>query len=126
VIETRSFHYQGQVYQLQAEVVSCGQDLCILVSGGDRPHIGAAALGAWTDRAFNSEKKTATASVISVPGHKEAQLALEAAEKLSKTLQRTVLVTAGIHIDDIDSELIDRVVVEFQTMIADLSEILGA
>jgi len=126
VIETRSFRYQDRDYRLQAEIVSCGKDLCILVSGGDRPHIGAAALGVWTCGAFNSEKNTATSSVISVPGHKEGQLALEAAEQLSKILKRTVVVTVGIHIKGISPELIDKVVEEFHGLVADLSETLLA
>jgi hypothetical protein len=124
LIETRSFQYQGREYQLQAEVVSCGEDLCVLVSGGDRPHIGAAALGVWTSAANDPDRQTATPSVISVPGHKEGPLALAAAEKFSKTLERTVAVTVGIHIEDITPELISRVEEEFHLLVADLSEIL--
>ncbi len=121
MIKTRSFLFEGREYRLQAEVVSCGEDLCVLFSGGDQPHIGAAALGVWTSSPNNPEKRTATPSVIAVPGHKESQLALAAAEMLSKSLERTVAVTVGIHIEGITPELIDRVVEEFQAFVADLS-----
>jgi gallate decarboxylase subunit D len=121
MIKTRSFLFEGREYQLQAEVISCGEDLCIVFSGGDQPHIGASALGVWTSSPNNPEKRTATPSVIAVPGHKESQLALAAAEMLSKSLERTVAVTVGIHIEGITPELIDRVVEEFHVFVADLS-----
>ena len=124
VIETRAFQYKDREYQLQAEIIPCGEDLCILFSGGDRPHIGAVALGVWTSSANDSEKMSATASLVSVPGHKESQLALAAAEKLSIVAKRTVVVTVGIHIEDISPELITRVVEEFHILVADLSESL--
>jgi len=124
VIESRSFRYQNQEYRLQAEVVSCGEDLCILISGGDRPHIGAAALGVWTGGANNPGRQTATASLISVPGHKEGPLALDAAEMLARILERTVAVTVGIHIEGITPDLITRVEEEFHILVGDLSETL--
>ncbi len=121
MIRTRSFRYQEKEYQLQAEVVACGEDLCVMISGGDRPHIGAVALAALTPSARDPGKRTATPSVIAVPGHKEHHLALEASEKLAKDLERTVVVTVGIHIDGITPDLIDRVVEEFHKLVADLS-----
>lgn len=122
--KSRSFQYQGREYHLQAEVVSCGEDLCVLISGGDRPHIGAAALAAVTESAHHPGKFAATPSVLSVPGHKEHQLALDAAERLSKALARTVVVTAGIHIEGITPGLIEQVVEEFNGLVAELAEIL--
>lgn len=124
MIESRTFRYQDKEYRLQAEVVFCGEDLCILFSGGDRPHIGAAALGMWTGSANDPVRGTATASLMAVPGHKEGPLALAAAETLSRILERTVAVTVGIHIEGITPDLITRVEEEFQILVADLSEIL--
>ncbi len=124
MIRTRSFRYGEQEYQLQAEIISCGEDLCVLFSGGDQPHIGAAALGAWTSSVTNPDKKQATASLLTVPGHKEGPLALSAAEILTKALGKTVAVTVGIHIEDITPDLISRVVEEFNALVADLSETL--
>lgn len=121
MIKTRSFRHQDREYRLRAEAVACGEDLCVMLSGGDRPHIGAAALAVLTPSANNPGKRTATPSVIAVPGHKEHQLALEAAERLSKSLERTVVVTVGIHIDGITPDLIDRVVEEFHSLVADIS-----
>ena len=124
MIKTRSFRYQDKEYRLQAEIVTCGEDLCVLFSGGDRQHIGAAALGVWSSSANHPDRQTATSSVISVPGHKESELALASAEKLSRALERTVAVTVGIHIEDITPDLITRVVEEFHALVADLSESL--
>lgn len=123
--KTRCFHYQDREYHLRADIHPCGEDYCILISGGDRPHIGAAALGVAAGSANHPEKITATPSVLSVPGHKEHLLALDAAERLSKTLATTVVVTVGIHIKDITPGLIDQVVEEFNGLIDDLAEALG-
>lgn len=124
MIKTRSFQYQDREYRLQAEIVPCGEDLCILFSGGDRPHIGVVALGAFTGSANHPAKKSVSPSLISVPGHKEGHLALSAVETLSKALKRTVVVTVGIHIEGISTDLIARVVEEFNTLVEDLSEFL--
>lgn len=121
MIKARSFQYEGREYQLQAEVIPCGEDLCIVFSGGDRPHIGAAALAVVTGSGNHPEKTTVTPTVLSVPGHKEYQLALDAAERLAKDLACTVVVTVGIHIEGITPELIDRVVEEFNGLVVDLS-----
>jgi hypothetical protein len=124
VNKTRSFQYQEREYSLRAEVVPCGSDTCIVITGGDQPHIGAAALGVVTGSAAHPGKSAVTSSVLSVPGHKEGQLALEAAERLSKVLESTVVVTVGIHIDGITPELIELVREEFNLLVADLSQVL--
>jgi hypothetical protein len=51
----------------------------------------------------------ATASVICCLGHKEDALAKAASEKLSATFNRRVVVTAGIHWDNLTDEGIRQV-----------------
>ncbi len=122
IIKTRSFQDQEREYRIQAEVLVCGRDICIVISGGDQPHIGAVALAVVAESPSHPQKWSATPSVIAVPGHKEYHLALAAAEHLSKTLERTVVVSVGIHIDGITPELINKVEVEVQLLVADLAE----
>lgn len=74
-----------------------GQDLCVTLSGGDRPHIGAVALG----------QSGAAASVISLPGHREDALARRLAQELATETQTTVCLACGIHLDHIRPEEIE-------------------
>lgn len=124
MVRTRSFTFQDKEYQVQAEVLVCGEDLCVVFGGGGQPHIGAVALATPTESANNPGKQTITPSVIARPGHKEYQLALEAAELLSRALERSVAVTVGIHIDGITPELINKIVEEFHNLVADLAEVI--
>ena len=80
-----------------------GGDLLVTLTGG-AAHIGAAAL-AYRD--FGTGRTTA--SVLSAPGHKEEEIALKGAKTLSKALNKTVLFTAGIHLDDITPEEITEI-----------------
>jgi hypothetical protein len=52
---------------------------------------------------------SATASVISFPAHKEHELARHSSEKISAALNTHVVVTAGIHWDELSSEGISAV-----------------
>jgi len=122
IVKTRSFQDQDKEYQIQADVLFCGRDICIVISGGDQPHIGAVALALVAESPSHPRRWSATPSVIAVPGHKEYHLALSAAEHLSKTLERTVVVSLGIHIDGISPKLIKKVEDEVQLLVADLAE----
>lgn len=82
--------------RLRLRAIAMGNDLCVLLDGGDTPHIGAAALCGAT-----------FADVLPLPGHREAELAHELAQRLSAALDRTVAVICGIHLDDITREEID-------------------
>lgn len=80
-----------------------GGDLLVTLTGG-KAHIGAAAL-AYSD----AETKEATVTVLSVPGHKEEEIARYGAERMSSTCGKTVLFAAGIHLDEISSAEIKEI-----------------
>ena len=126
IIRTRTFQDQDRVYEIQAEVLVSGRDICVVISGGDRPHIGAVALASLAESPNDPQRQSATPSVLTVPGHKEYHLALAAAEGLCKTLERTVAVSVGIHIDDITPEMIDKVEEDFHFLVADLADFITA
>ncbi len=125
IIKTRTIQDQGREYRIQAEVLFSGRDICVVICGGDRPHIGAVALGSMAESPNDPQRRSATPSVIAVPGHKEYHLALAAAEQLSKALDRTVVVSVGIHIDGITPGLINKVEEEFHFLVADLVEAIS-
>jgi hypothetical protein len=53
---------------------------------------------------------SSTASVICILGHKEDELAKAASEILSAALNTKVVVTAGIHWDNLDKNGIEKVI----------------
>ncbi|MEN6603836.1 MAG: proteasome assembly chaperone 4 family protein [Bryobacteraceae bacterium] len=86
---------------LEAVPVPMGNDLCLVITGGDRPHLGAVALAQVRPSLEDSMKVSASTSVLTVPGHKEDLLARSAAQSLAARLNRTVVVCCGIHVDAI-------------------------
>ncbi len=78
------------------KAVDIGNDLLVVITGG-RAHIGATAVGIKTEG-------IATASVITTPGHREDRVVKDAAEKLAKKLDKTVVVVSGIHYDNITKD----------------------
>ncbi len=79
---------------LRLTAIFMGQDLCVTLSGGDRPHIGAVALS----------QGGAAAAVLTLPGHREDALAHQLAQELASETQATVCLACGIHLDDIHPE----------------------
>lgn len=76
---------------LHLTALRMGQDLCVTLTGGDREHLGAVALA----------RPDAELCGLTVPGHREQELACEVAELLASRLQVTVCVACGIHLDQI-------------------------
>lgn len=99
-MEQLSFEAGEGVYRVEATVTLCGSDLSVCLCGGDTPHIGAVALASPRMSLADKEKPSASASVICVTGHKEDELAREAALDLSTLYRCQVVVSAGIHIDN--------------------------
>ncbi len=96
-------------YDLQAEVRMIGADLLVAIFGGERPHIGAVAVAQPRPSLRDPRRLSATASVICLLGHKEDTLAKAAAEQLAAALNTRVVVTAGMHWDDLSQEGIRQV-----------------
>ena len=81
---------RGRV-RLTLHCVRMGEDLCVTLSGGDREHIGAVALGA----------PATPTSVLALPGHREDELAQRIASQVASHLGVVVAVACGIHVDAI-------------------------
>lgn len=78
-------------FHLRMTAMSMGRDLCVTLSGGDRPHIGAVALGS----------PGTPSSALALPKHREGELARNIAAALVSNFNITVCVACGIHLDDI-------------------------
>ena len=97
-------------YDLAASVRQIGQDFLVAIWGGEKPHIGAVAMAQPRPSLKDPEVTSSTASVFAYVGHKEEELAKAAAEILSATLKTNVVVSAGIHWDNLPPEGIQRVI----------------
>ena len=97
-------------YDLAASIRQIGQDLLVAIWGGEKPHIGAVAMAQPRPSLRDPEVTSSTASVFAYVGHKEEELAKAAAEILAATLKTNVVVTAGIHWDNLSPEGIQRVI----------------
>ena len=95
---------------VEAEAVRIGADVLVFVWGGTRPHIGAVAAAAPRPSLDDGGRTSATASVLTYPGHKEDVVVKNLAEALAAALDAHVVVTAGIHWDGLDSDAIATVV----------------
>lgn len=94
---------------LEAHWLWAGADLLVLITGGQRPHLGAVAMAAPRPSLANPAATSATASVFCYPGHKDDELAKGLALRLSAALKVKVTVAAGAHWDDLGVEDIAQV-----------------
>jgi hypothetical protein len=97
-------------YDLKASVRMIGSDLLIAIWGGEKPHIGAVAVAQPRPSLKDPAVTSSSASVICLLGHKEDELVKAAAEILAAALKTQVVVTAGIHWDNLAPEAIQCVV----------------
>ena len=87
-----------------------GDDFFVTLTGGD-VHIGAAALAF-----YDLKADQAICSVMTVSGHRENEIALDGAERICNHTKKTVLFSAGIHLDNIYRDEI----IEIQEACADM------
>ena len=91
-------------FLLQAAGLLIGNDLLISVWGGTHPHIGAVALALPRPSLKDKKKTSATSSVLTILGHKEDQTVKGVSETLAAIFKKNVVVTAGIHWDNLKAE----------------------
>jgi len=80
-----------------------GDDLNVVVYGGDRPHIGAVAVASVEDDGSIHVRE------IVIGSHREDAVATPAAERIAAALNTSVCVCAGMHWDQIDAAGIETV-----------------
>jgi hypothetical protein len=101
--------HEGE-YDITAGVRLIGQDVLVAIYGGEKPHIGAVAMAQPRPSLKDPGVTSATASVFTYVGHKEDDLAKATAEILAAALNTNVVVTAGIHWDNLTKEGILQVI----------------
>lgn len=95
-------------FDLLMSIVPMGKDLCVSLSGGDVPHIGAVAMAVPHPGLRTPGKIDASVSMLCVTGHKEDSLARKVAFTLATLRNCTVSVSCGIHLEHgIEKEITD-------------------
>lgn len=102
-----SVRTSGEDYVVEAEAVYIGDDLLVFIWGGERPHIGSVAAAQPRPSLADESARAATASVLTYLGHKEDEIVKPVSEALAAALDRNVVVSAGIHWDNLDQAAIE-------------------
>jgi len=97
-----------------------GDDLVVFIYN-ENAHIGAVAVGEYDHR----ENRTST-SVITRLGHKDDAIAQEAAYLISKHTKRPSCVVAGVHLDNITEEEVQKFLENTNSMVKDFLRYWGA
>lgn len=92
------------------EMIPLQEDLCVIYSGGDKPHIGSVTLSVPRPSLLDTTKKSCTTSVLNCLGHKDDTLSVQVSEMISKQLGGKVACICGIHYDVITRELLQELV----------------
>ena len=95
-------------YNIVVEVYAQGKDLLIRCFGGSRPHIGAIAIAIPHLSLADPARNSATASVYALTGHKDDIVASSMAKTIAAASNKLVVVVAGIHIEGITKEEIQK------------------
>ncbi len=111
-------------WQVTGHFLRCGADVAAVITGGTRPHIGAAALAEARPSLSGDGSLSASASVLCRAGHKDDLWAREAALSLAAAANAAALVTVGIHVDAADSEAIARLRENFEAVLAQMKSAL--
>ena len=91
---------KGRV-KITMQYIESGEDLCVIITGGDTPHIGCVTLSTPRKSIADQNMMSSTTSILNRLGHKDDEVAKYVSEKISAQLNRVVSVICGIHIDDI-------------------------
>jgi hypothetical protein len=108
-MERKTFTYGSDLYKVKAEVRLVGSDMLVILYGGNKPHIGSIAVALPRPSLKNKRHTSSTSSVYNFVGHKDDVVAKKMSEALSAKLNKKVVVTAGIHVDRITQEGIEKV-----------------
>ena len=106
--------------QITLESYSLGNDIVLHIFNASA-HVGAVAVAE-----YDSKNERASVSLITRLGHKDDAIAQKAAYSVCKSTGRTVCVIAGVHLDDITSEEIARLVGNADRLVAKFVLSLGS
>ncbi len=109
-VENKIIRRQLSFSELTIEIKSVGEDILILVAGGDKPHIGSAVLSVPRPSLRDENKISCTSSILNVTGHKDEKICRYLAETFCKKYNAVTICTGGFHCDNLTPAQIQEVV----------------
>lgn len=79
-----------------------GEDVVVVVGGGERPHVGCVVLAQPHPSPRSDDGWSASCSVLTISPHKEEPIARAVATRVAAVCGRVAVVTAGVHDDNLD------------------------
>lgn len=107
---------------IEIDAARAGEDVIVCITGGQKPHVGCAAVAVPRPSLTGDQSIRATASVLNLPGHKDELLCRSIAESVCAAVNCTVVCTGGFHVDDASPDLIEAVVHTVKEMTQELAE----
>lgn len=107
-------------FEVFAKVFELGPDCLVILWGGTRPHVGAVGLAQARPSLRDPTQRAATSSVFTFVGHKEDMVAKMMSEELAKRLGKNVVVSAGIHWDNLTDPEIKTITKLCQSILDDI------
>jgi len=96
-------------FTIESIVVQTTSGVNIYLGGGEEPHIGSVAISIPRKSLTGDGTISCSTSVFNLISHKDDALAVPLAEEVSKQLNKVVVVSAGVHIEEITAEGIIRI-----------------
>ena len=96
--------------EINFEIKSVGEDILILISGGDKPHIGSAVLAIPRKSLRDETEISCTSSVLNVVGHKDEKICRYVAETFCRKYNAVTVCAGGFHCDNLTAEQIQEVI----------------
>ena len=110
--------YEG--LRVSLSVRAMGEDLCVTVCGGDRPHIGSVVIAQPRASMERENEWSATVSTYNFTGHKDDAVAAGMAHSIASALRRRVVVLCGIHYDTVTPPLLREIMLLSDRMAKDV------
>ncbi len=111
-------------YRVTLIAVESGEDISVIIYGGEKPHIGAVSISIARPSLENPDNISSSTSVFTLIGHKEDVIAKEIAESVTKTTKRNTVTIVGLHIDRANKEDIDCLVNNTKESVKQLQKML--
>jgi len=96
-------------------LIDTGNGLNGLLTGGEKPHVGGVVL-ALPRPSLSGKGWSADVYITPVSGHKDVDVAKTVAEQLARELRCPVVVTAGIHSDQLCPEELSEIISHCDTL----------
>lgn len=100
--------------ELTVDITQVGEDWLLVLSGGEKPHIGCTVLAVPRPSLTGSGERSATASVINVTGHKDEAICRLLAETAAGKKDAVAVCAGGFHMDGITEAQIGEVIAAVQ------------